>query len=174
MLSADPLQLTLRRQRALAYANIEQLRPEEDNQSEESSAGGSDWQEKPSSMRRQSSSKRESKASKKEDSHRLPANELIEFESLGMTVEIGALDGVTRIRKFKYGGPAEQSELLLIGDEVVMIDRQKVPGNISAAATRLRRMAEMIAGSKRLVEVTVRRKGAWGGGETVSNVNLLR
>jgi len=166
------IQLTLRRQRAVAYANIEQLRPEGDDASEGTS-GEDDKQGATASAQRVTSGMRESRSSKREEMHRLPANELVEFESLGMTVEIGALDGISRIRKFKFGGPAEQSELLLIGDQVVMIDRQKVPANISAAATRLRRMAEMLAGSKRLVEVTVKRKGAWGGSETVANVNLM-
>eukprot|EP00960_Hanusia_phi_P056888 763395-Hanusia_phi.AAC.5 len=166
------LQLTLRRQRAVAYANIEQLRPEGEDASEGTS-GEDDKQGATASAQRVTSGMRESRSSKREEMHRLPANELVEFESLGMTVEIGALDGISRIRKFKFGGPAEQSELLLIGDQVVMIDRQKVPANISAAATRLRRMAEMLAGSKRLVEVTVKRKGAWGGSETVANVNLM-
>lgn len=45
-------------------------------------------------------------------------HELVEVPTLGLVLEISAIDGKTRIKGFMESGPAEKAEHLVEGDEV--------------------------------------------------------
>ena len=97
----------------------------------------------------------------------------VRFPSLGLELQIGAFDGITRISGFKPGGPAESTDLLLVDDEVTHLDGQAIPVGIAAASARVRRIQEMLGNAQRLVEVTVRRKCQSGAGtSSVAHVRV--
>ena len=98
--------------------------------------------------------------------HGVAPHDAIRFPTLGMEVHVGAFDGLTRIAGFKPSGPAEQTELLLIDDEVTHIDGQAIPVGIAAASARVRRMRELLGNAQRLVEITVKRTSACGAGQS--------
>lgn len=166
------VQLTLRRGRQLMFVNLDQQRPEEDEQrSESKSKSKSKWREiksisGPSNVSHHVSIRRDSKTGAllgvPSEWHKEAPQTLVDFPTLGFTLEVGAFDGVTRIESFESAGPAEQSELLLINDEVTSIDGQNIPVGISAAQGRLKRLVEKLGSDQRFVEVTVRRKSPHG------------
>mmetsp|Transcript_44334 Transcript_44334/g.69328 ORF Transcript_44334/g.69328 Transcript_44334/m.69328 type:complete len:207 (+) Transcript_44334:180-800(+) len=84
------------------------------------------------------------------------------FETLGLELQVNALDGICRITGFKRGGPAESSDMLLIEDEVSNIDGHKIPLGIGPASGRLKRIKENMGNAQRFVEVAVKRKTHYG------------